>query len=247
MVDLSTSCVAHWKTNDNTANTIVVDDSGYSNDGAASENTDQMHVDGKINGGLYFDDSLHRYVQVPDDDSLSFLGEFSISFEVKRESANHIGAVLCKSTTSNQEYLVTFKSDNLTVMLYDGADASNYIGAYVIHESANWTHVMITYDDSKIWTGIKIYFNNVEQTTFAITAGTFTGMGNKGAKVQIGRFAYYALEFHGIIDNVILFKDHVLTADERAFLYNHGYGTESLKSCARPLVNGSLVGKGLLG
>jgi len=143
MVDLSTSCVAHWKTNDNTANTIVVDDSGYSNDGAASENTDQMHVDGKINGGLYFDDSLHRYVQVPDDDSLSFLGEFSISFEVKRESANHIGAVLCKSTTSNQEYLVTFNSDNLTVMLYDGADASNYIGAYVIHESANWTHVMI--------------------------------------------------------------------------------------------------------
>lgn len=245
MVDLSTSCVAHWKMNDNTANTIVIDDSGYSNDGAASENTDQMHVDGKINGGLYFDDSLHRYVQVPDDDSLSFLGEFSISFEVKRETATHTGAILCKSATGNNEYLITFGPNSLTVILY--TDASNFIGASAIHFTTDWTHVMITYDDSKIWSGIKIYFNNVERDTTALVAGTFTGMSNKGANLQIGRFAYYALEFHGIIDNVILFKDHVLTADERAFLYNHGYGTESLKSCARPLVNGSLVGKGLLG
>lgn len=246
MVDLSTSCVAHWKMNDNTANTIVVDDSGYSNDGAASENTDQMHVDGKINGGLYFDDSLHRYVQVPDDDSLSFLGEFSISFEVKRETALHSGVVICKrSPSGDQEYFILFQASTLTVILY--TDASNFIGAYAIHETTDWTHVMITYDDSKIWSGIKIYFNNVERDTTALVAGTFTGMINKVGTVQIGRFAYDALEFHGIFDNVILFKDHVLTADERAFLYNHGYGTESLKSCARPLVNGSLVGKGLLG
>jgi hypothetical protein len=45
--------------------------------------------------------------------------------------------------------------------------------------------------------------------------------------------------FDGAMDCIMVF-DELLSSDERAYLYNNGYGTEGLKTACRPLVGCSL-------
>ena len=57
VADLASSCVGHWKMNDNEPNTTVVDSSGNGNYGTAQQDTNGLHTTGKIDGALTFDGS----------------------------------------------------------------------------------------------------------------------------------------------------------------------------------------------
>jgi len=59
-VDLTADCLAQWKMNDNTANTVVIDYSGNGHNGTFTDATgnpftNQHDAVGKINGALDFD------------------------------------------------------------------------------------------------------------------------------------------------------------------------------------------------
>jgi hypothetical protein len=81
LIDLTSSCVAQWKMNDNTASTTVVDYMGYS-DGTAQQNTEDINAVGKINGALSFN-GTSDYVNTNDYFKSIFQNSFSISFWCK--------------------------------------------------------------------------------------------------------------------------------------------------------------------
>lgn len=73
--------IAHWKLNDNSANTAVVDSNGATHDGVASANTEDIHTDGQVGTGCFDLDSQYA-VSITDHADFTFVegtdGDFSL-------------------------------------------------------------------------------------------------------------------------------------------------------------------------
>jgi len=70
--------IAHWKMDDNAANTVVRDSSGRDNHGTAQRNTSTLATTGMINGALLFD-GASDYVEVPDRKEWTLSDDFTIT------------------------------------------------------------------------------------------------------------------------------------------------------------------------
>jgi len=88
-------------------------------------------------------------------------------------------------------------------------------------------------------TGINFYLDNqVDGSQRALSGQTMDIVNNFviGANYGGTQNAYMDIDCAAIFNKV-------LTEAERSYLWNHGLGTENMKSCARPLFGGSLAGK----
>ena len=241
--DLTSLRIAHWKLNENAPNQTVLDDDPTSHDGLTeTANTTDLSTTGK-NGTCFDFGGTDCVIITNDHDELSF-GDgssdnaFSISVWIYWGGGSY-QIIVSKAdyTTGSELREWTLYLDSLGKLVFRIWDNSEGKSSYVfIGEplSSGWHHIVATYDGtggSSAHTGMKLYLDNVNTSTYGNTQSGYVAMENTAAKVHIGAHVgsggsptqYY----NSLIDNVILFNDE-LSVSQVNKLYNDGNGTESL-------------------
>ena len=242
--DLSGDIVAHWKLNDDAANTAVDDAvASVPHDGVASSNTDTFNATGQVNGALDFGGvesaSVTDHAQLSYDDSGS--NPFSIAawaFVTATAGQQYILSKYDQTTGSEaREWrLLLDDVEKIRFTLFDeSANASAEIRTDDVL-SGGWHLIVATYDSTGGETamdsgGAVIYIDNVVVDTTITYAGTYTAMENLGGLVYIGANENASgnadNQFADKLDNIMLFNKELSVADVAA-LWNSGNGTESL-------------------
>lgn len=233
--------IAHWKMNDNAANTTVLDATGNHNgtfkSAGGEANTADHDVTGKIGNALDFvgDDD---YIEVADAAIFSpVLTPFSISAWVYMHEATNF-AIASKgiSGTDGEWRFHTDSNDRPAMYLWDES-----IDKYIerVDQTAvaenQWVHLVGTYDGGILVTGLKIYLDGVRVDDKSYYSGSFDGTENLTHAVWIGR---YNLDYsNGLIDNVMLFSK-ALNLKEVRRLYRVGMGTEKIPSLQNRCLRG---------
>jgi hypothetical protein len=139
--------------------------------------------------------------------------------------------IVCFNSTS---YIGVIPGTKKLIVYING---SNIITGTTTIEVGQWYFIVLTTNG----TNYNLYLDNVSE-------GSNNSIGISLSDVMFSTSASFVQwRWHGRLDCIGIF-DKVLNADERAFLWNDGEGTERLKAgLARPLVGGSLVGSILAG
>lgn len=235
--------IGHWKMNDNAASAVVVDSTGnhngeYQKTGAA-QNTSTGASTGKINGALDFD-GTNEHIEIADHNDFTF-GDgttdspFSISVWVSRETLTKTFGVITKTISqTEEEWILSISSGVLEgqvnfTLLNPTSSPSNCIKAMTVERlsTGRWYHIVVTSNGSGLHQDLKIYIDGVAASITTQETGTYVAMGDTGGDVRIGLLlnSYYA---NGLIDNVMIFNIE-LTPAQIEWLYNSGYGIESLQ------------------
>jgi len=244
--DINRGLVGYWKF-DEGAGQIVKDSSTGGNDGfrgtAASEGTDDPtwnyatgDVATKAGLGSTLDfDGTDDFVEIPDDDSLTFCNPcggttgdqpFSIMAWVNMDGLVGESGMFGKGTNVNREYLFMFDgSDKLNLILYDdsGSVRINIVSDNGFSSDVDsWVHVAATYNGNASTSGLTLYRNGAPMASATNQAGTYEAMHNQG-NAAIGRhwFNISSNESDGQIDSVRIYNRE-LTAAEIRYLYNRG-------------------------
>jgi hypothetical protein len=88
-----------------------------------------------------------------------------------------------------------------------------------------WYHITVTDAGTANINDCKIYVNGVLNTVTRTTTGTYTRMNNGTAKTRVGFSAWVAdfnCKHRGLIDELAIWKNRELTANEVLGLYNKG-------------------------
>jgi hypothetical protein len=230
-IDLLPYVHGWWHMNEGNG-TSVMDSSGYGNNGTLVGNVLPTWDIGKLGECLDFD--TQGYVDIPDSLSLNLTNSISIEMWV--------------NTTGQTDYNIAVGRGYLTSYLLgtgSGGDASisfYYGGAnfltYNVIVYNTWQHIVVTYDRSTTTAVLYVDGQAVNTNTNidpAVSGGSVDlGIGTSPDKFDNGN------SFIGQIDEVVIY-DKALTADEVAFRYNNGSGTE-LMNDSFPIPSGSLVG-----
>lgn len=178
-------------------------------------------VDGSA--GQFGNDTYSR-ITIADNDAFSFTDgtndkPFSIKANIYITQTAIINTIFSRYTGSNNntsEYILYIRSTNkLALLLFNKAAGGVYIGAEVTTALSNNTayNVIVTYNGSGSWTGIKIYVNGVSQTLSALNNGSgYTSMGNTSLLTQIANTSTTNNPFRGTIDELYVFNAELTPA-----------------------------------
>ncbi|MDD2777970.1 MAG: LamG domain-containing protein, partial [Methanocellales archaeon] len=189
--------VAHWKMNDDAADTDVVDATGNGHDGVASHNTEDMTVAGTINAGLEFVTASSRYVAVSDHADLRLTDGGTICCWVK------FGSQVGTLPLVSMGYRWALLRYNGRVSLYMGTGSPNYVQGAVVGTDT-WMHVAARCDSLQ---GRRLYVNGMDTTITADEAPQNPTGGT--SVVHLGRFANGPpthKDFDGVLDDVRFYK-----------------------------------------
>jgi len=165
-----------------------------------------------------FGNNVNSRITIADNDAFSFTDgtndkPFSIKADIYINQTATINSIYSRYSGSNNntsEYIFYVRSTNkLAVLLFNKAPGGVYIGAEVSTALSNNTayNVIVTYNGSGSWTGIKIYVNGVSQTLSALNNGSgYTSMGNTSLLTQIANTSTANNPFRGTIDELYIFK-----------------------------------------
>ncbi|KKM69828.1 hypothetical protein LCGC14_1446860 [marine sediment metagenome] len=223
---------AHYKCNDDAANTVVTDDGSGANNGVSSTNTANLSIVGKINDAFDFVEASSEYIGI---DALSTDiasdATGSIAMWLKPNAASGTHQMFSIADTSERSALFCFL-DGVDLSIYIFKNATNsakWIQPGVI--TTNWQHVVFVQDG----VSLKVYYNGVD-----ITEATPTLEGDAAVSVwlsygtnidngTIGVRNYRGLGnqeyFDGGLDDIRYYKA-VLTQQDVHNLYRGGVGTE---------------------
>lgn len=239
MIDLTSKCVNQWKLNDNLPTSNVIDNIG-SNDGSLySGNSEDAHQDSgnppNLNGCFKFPFLFTITSQI------GLVGNWSVVFWVKGNKENPgigAGSVVFGDNSQSGNYFAMLNGIK-TLYVDDSGETWQWGGDTNFYNV--WRFVVLTFEFIAGGRGnLELFFDGASQAVKAPVWGIFYFK-------HVGTGAASPGNFDGWIDNFMVFDD-LLAQAEIDFLYNHGLGTERLKSVARPLVGGSLAGgrKGLV-
>jgi len=243
MIDLSGNCIGYWKMNDSAENKMVIDSSKQAHDGQAQRNTSILSQTGKLNTALKFERSLSDYINFGTDPAIVGTGVFAVSLWVKLLALNQTQALVNQraADSANGSYIISVQDTNkIHFEVYNNGYGFSFDSDTAITDN-DWHWILAERISSS--TGI-IYLDNVQ---VGYDTGTEKSLSN--VDVVAGRWNGGSTQYlDGVMDDLRIWDGRYLSADERAFLWNNGYGTEGLISVARPLVGGSLAGsrKGLV-
>jgi hypothetical protein len=242
IIDLRTSCVAHWKMNDELATTVVVDSSGNGYYGTAQQNTSVLHTTGKVGGALTFNGTTD-YIDTGNAFQSTFRDSFSVNLWVKIPHNTNKGNTLIGQGNASPSNICELQIDStdgddklVFVFVYETPSGvvllsipSDKGGAFSIFQLDVFQ--MITVNITQVTeSSVKIgsYINNqfiaetpeisCEMVQYTIIRNLYLGAVN-GSTVEA--------PLNGSLDNVMIFNK-TLSIDEISFLWNNGNGTESL-------------------
>jgi hypothetical protein len=210
--------VAHWKFEENDANTTAEDSAG-DNDGtisggAARSDTGIVGTGGDASKALNFD-GTDDYVQISDDDSIS-LGDhnYTIAAWINPDSTSSRRPIAVKTKDANDTeygFSVILGKLKLDVEKDDNnqyaTTTSNVVG------TGSWQHVAVTFDAS---TTTPIFYHNGVSKSSTNTIDTLPDELSDG--LYIGTYGAAGTYFDGTIDDVRLFN-RVLASGEVDQLY----------------------------
>jgi len=235
------SCIGHYKMDDNTTSTTVIDDTGTANGVYTSvggnANTADHDVAGHLNNALDFvgDDD---YIVVADNIRYTpALSPFSISAWCYMDSTQNFCVASKRGEGTDGEWeFRTILASKIWFRIYDQDvnEGNCYIGRMYDTSLASyagmWIHLVGTYDGGTANSGIKIYLNGVRIDDADSDNDTFVTVRNGGADVYIGRNATQYT--NGKIDNLMFFTKELSPVEVNA-LYNGGSGIISLEEMDR--------------
>ena len=228
---LTTSPYAHFKCNDNTANTTVTDNGTGSNNGVANVNTSNYSVAGKINQAFEFNGST-EYVNLDalevDIDS-DTTGSISLWFEADVVNSDDI--LFCLGDTDGRvHFYIGVLSDGKIYATSRNLAGERWQLKTVDAILANtYYHLVITQDG----TSPKMYLNKVDVTNLDISNDTTVWFADDEVAFDNARLGCLNWNnngntnfFDGEIDDFRYYKNKALTQVEVNAIYNSGTGTE---------------------
>ena len=240
---LDASIVAHWKLNENAANTEVHDDTAAGaypdpHDGVSTANTSVLHISGKVGSGCFDLDGQYA-VEVADSDELSFVETtkpFSLAVWLYVTHTGSAQYALSKYDMGvAEEWALLLASNNkLTFLVEDESAAKTALINTTDVVSEGWHFVVCTYDSTggaNAHTGMNMYIDGELATTSGSTETGYVAMENLDTKVVIGaRYSGGVLDGYWAdkIDNAAIFSKELSTTDV-AVLWNDGIGTEDIE------------------
>lgn len=226
---LSANLVAHYKLNDNTNSTVVLDDTG-SHTGTASTNTSTIHATGKVGTGCFNFAGLYD-VEVPDSATLSFSetagnNPFSIVawVYVTNSGQQHQGIVSkWNGGASGSEYYLSLLSGTQIQFLINDAASSKYAFIQSSSELAvGWHFVVVSYDGrggSTAADGMNLYIDTVVDNATQTTQSGYNAMVADSIVVKLGSLNFSGMKFANKIDEIAIFNK-ALSSTEVTSLYN---------------------------
>ncbi len=160
------------------------------------------------------------YIQYADNDIFSFTDgvndlPFEVEFDVYLTTVGVIKVIISKGQSILQPEWLVYASATNTIGFQLNSQITNGIYISVITTSTltlNTSYkIKVTYDGSKLNSGMKIYVNNVIQATTNSNAGTYLGMLNGTAPMSIGRWSSSGASifyFKGYLRNVKIKKNN---------------------------------------
>lgn len=242
--DLESVRIAHWKLNEDAANTTILDDDATSHDGTTlSANTEDVTATGKVSKCIDID--FTSYIRITNDhDELSFGNgtndsAFSISAWIYVYDGHSEKAIINKydatAGAEKREWRFFYTSaEKIAFRIYDESAEGN-VNIWKLASNAmslGWRHVVMTYDGTggeNAADGITLYVDNVVVATTNNTDASYISMDNTTSIVRIGAMLYLDgnhYDFFGEkLDNIALFNTEI-TSTQIAALWNGGNGTE---------------------
>ncbi len=218
--------LAHYKLNDDAANTDVADASGNALHGTASTNTENLSVAAKLNDG--FNLAATHYVALPDGTSSGLGGAegATIVAWVKRSGIGTRQTLFRVAFTAASKATLEFQTNN-TIRAGGRAVAGDpYLtvdttGTYT--DTASWHMIAAVFDLPN--DTIKIYYDGelVKSGSASFLQNTFSA--EVGDVNSLGCYTDGNYIVNGIQDDT-RFYAAALTAGQIERLYNAGHGTE---------------------
>jgi len=212
---------AHWKCNDNAANTTVLDSLSLHN-AIASANTNTIYdASGKINGCFTTGSSKWFYSSTHADFNFES-GDASIAFWVKRSGdVPSEQVIICKrdwASSTEDGYAIAFTS-NTKLRVHYYTDANFTVPSV---GDGNWHHVVVTFNYTNHTS--KLYYDG----SYIGSASHTQDNQSNSFNLYIGRSDYSAtsLTWDGKVDDVRFWKGYELDSTDVAAVYNSGNGTE---------------------
>ena len=223
------STYAHYKCNDDAANTVVTDDGSGANNGVANVNTSNYSVVGKINDAFEFNGSS-EYINIDAllaDIKTDTTGSFAF-WLYPGSGGTGINTIFSWGEDGGlDQFRIYHANDILTVAIRD-SDPDNLIYSTPVSDDT-WTHVVVTQDSSQL----RIYINSsVVSPTKSIdtTPGAWLAFATNADSGRIGSSRdnsgtdrYW---FVGKTDDFRYYQSTVLTEQDVLNIYRGGTGTE---------------------
>jgi hypothetical protein len=236
--DLSANCVARWKLNEDATDTSVEDSSDNSHDGSAHRNTSLMHVNSGqppyLNGAFDFN-GASDYITVSDDDAWDFVGkDFTVAFWFSTTMAGTGFFINHRKKGNYNGWDIWMQSGKVWARISKGSSNVSE-STPSTYNDGSWYFCTIEFDRDGTF---KICIDAIE-VAISDPIMQINDLSNNEDLCIGSRLSQHAY-LDGAMDCIMIF-DKLLSSDERAYLYNDGYGTEGLKTACRSLVRGSLA------
>jgi len=213
--------VAHYKMNDNAADTIVTDSMGSYNSVWQHGNTSTASVAGKINTALNFDGS-NDYSNGGTTLGNALGGAvsgFSVALWFKSDSSgDNAGLFYLGSFSGAQgEFSMHYYANNLQAYTNGNSRAT-----IAFTDTTSWHHLVMTFDNAPATKNICFYLDNGP----AVNGNDTTALNFTGLKTILGGYYSSGYVWDGIIDDIRVYNT-VLSAGDVSVIYNGGTGTET--------------------
>jgi hypothetical protein len=233
LIDLTTSCIAQWKMNDNATSEDVINSQGFQelDVAQAQQYTSVLHTTGKVGGALTFN-GTSDYIFVSTTFSSILTDSFSWSVWVKPTDGQQIPENDTDIFGLKEMALWFNNRGGLEFYYCIGADGPLITNPVFSDGQQDWHHIVaIAENIESTSVRLTIYFDGVSVDTKTLT-GNMANWITEDTSFAIGQMIYEGAVrageyFEGSLDNVCLF-DKALSASEIGFLYNGGAGTEEL-------------------
>jgi hypothetical protein len=177
-------------------------------------------------------------ITIPDNDVFSFttstgIGNgvdkpFSIKANIRIVNYATNNGIFTKyngTNTNASEYMFYVRTNGrLALLMLNRGTGTNYLLVETIATipTVGVQYVVVTYDGSGTAAGIKLYVNNILQSTNNASVGTYLSMGNTAITPVIGASALGSVKLVGSIDELYIFNA-ALTATQVATLQTNYY------------------------
>lgn len=228
---IAVSPFAHYKCNDNAANTTVTDDGTGANNGTGNVNTSNYSVSGQINNAFEFN-GTSEYVNIDalevDIDS-DTSGSFSFWFK-----SGALDTTRCMCSLGDADagtYIrIGVRSDDKVEVIFPSSGVNQWrmLSAPSSLTTNTWYYLVITQDG----TSPKMYLNSVDVTDITITTDITFWFADITAELDSARIGCQIssggnqLFFDGQIDDFRYYQNKALNQTEIDAIYNSGTGTE---------------------
>ncbi len=227
---ISVDAFAHYKCNDDAANTTVTDDGTGANNGVGNVNTSNYSVVGKINDAFDFNGSS-EYVNLDalaTDIASDTSGSISIWVNSDSFSPTSKFLSITNSTVATQLVLGFNTSGNLSAFYAVAGVRVWDIQNATVYSTGVWYHIVLVQDG----TSPKLYVNSVDVTNITAAVQPTYWFNNATINsMRLGCRDYNSggntLFFNGKVDDARYYQNKALTQTEIDVIYNSGSGTEA--------------------